>query len=64
MPQLLKGLDAINCAMETLAIQAKYKTSALLFADLLQSKGSIQARQYNPQRDIALAQAQLSRLNR
>jgi len=50
--------------METLAIQAKYKTATLLFAEILQSKNSAQAIQYSPQRDLALAQAQLSRLNR
>ncbi|HUK51468.1 MAG TPA: hypothetical protein VLV18_10555 [Terriglobales bacterium] len=64
MPQLVKELDAISCSMEAFAIQTKFKTGSMLFADILHNKHAASPTHYNPQRTLAMHQSQLSRLNR
>jgi hypothetical protein len=64
MPQLMRELDAITCTIETLAIHAKFRTGAMLFPENHHKHYSIEAPRFDPQRDFAIAQAQLSRLNR
>jgi hypothetical protein len=68
MPQLMRELDAITCTIETLGIHAKFRTGAMLFPEKHHKYNPIQATRFDPQRDPAivqaLAQAQLSRLNR
>jgi hypothetical protein len=64
MPQLVRGLKNITCTIETLATHAKFMTVAMLFPETHHAQNSTYATRFDPQRDIAIAQAQLSRLNR
>jgi hypothetical protein len=64
MPHWVKILDLFTCTIETMAIHAKFKTGSLLFTETHQTKAPARQMSYNPQRDFAMAQAQLSRFNR
>ncbi|HUK27863.1 MAG TPA: hypothetical protein VLV31_05530 [Candidatus Acidoferrales bacterium] len=66
MPEFGKDLSAITCGMETLATRAKFMTGSMLFgpAPVRAISHPAQRTHYDPQRDLALLQVQLSRCNR
>ena len=64
MTDLVKDVSTFECSIETLAIHAKAMMGSHLFAEPHQIQTRAELTRYNPQLDLAVAQAQLSRYNR